>query len=174
MLSSVDMVRDDRFRVPDRPSHGYGVKGVYSGYDGLLQETAVSQSTDCYSSHPAQIRASPYAQLVCFVLRSLYCAEHDKKQRRKGMNHPVTFAIDADTVRFTPDGKVAVIDAIGALSEADCPKCIWNELKRSHPKIRKWYTDHSFPEEKNVPVASSRCWDRIQDLLLDHLIDQAS
>jgi hypothetical protein len=90
------------------------------------------------------------------------------------MNEPVTLEIDADTVRFTPDGKVAVIDAIGALSEADCPKCIWNDLKRSHPKISDWYTDYSFPEEENVPVASSRCWDRIQDLLLDHLIAQAS
>jgi hypothetical protein len=47
-------------------------------------------------------------------------------------------------------------------------------LKRSHPQIGDWYSDYSFAEEETGPVAGNRSWMRIQDLLLDHLIDKAS
>ncbi|MBR9986802.1 MAG: hypothetical protein KFF68_12920 [Desulfosarcina sp.] len=81
--------------------------------------------------------------------------------------------LEEDTVRFTPDGKIAVIDAIGALSKTKCPDCLWEDLKRSHPQIGDWCSDYSFAEEETGPVAGNRSWMRIQDLLLDHLIDKA-
>jgi hypothetical protein len=88
------------------------------------------------------------------------------------MNRPVTLFIDDDTVRFTPDGKVAVVDAIGALSENDCPQCLWTDLKRRHPGIKRWCRDYHFTEGEKVTVAGSRDWMRIQELLLDHLLEQ--
>ena len=89
------------------------------------------------------------------------------------MNQPVTLELEENRVRFTPDGKVAVVDAIGALSEADCPQCLWADLQRSHPQISRWCSDYRFEKEEKVPVAGRRNWMRIQDLLLDHLIDTA-
>jgi hypothetical protein len=87
------------------------------------------------------------------------------------MNQPVTLELEESKVRFTPDGKVAVVDAIGALSDADCPQCLWADLKRSHPQISRWCSGYRFSEEETVPVAGRRGWIRIQDLLLDHLIE---
>ncbi len=87
------------------------------------------------------------------------------------MNQPVTLELEENKVRFTPDGKVAVVDAIGALSEADCPQCLWADLKRSHPHIGRWCSDYRFSEEVTVAVAGRQSWMRIQDLLLDHLIE---
>jgi hypothetical protein len=86
----------------------------------------------------------------------------------------VTLKIEDDTVRFTPDGRIAVVDAIGALSEAECPDCIWEELKRNHPQISEWCNDYTFAEEETVSVAGSRNWMHIQELLLEHLIDNAT
>jgi hypothetical protein len=37
--------------------------------------------------------------------------------------------LDGDRVRFTPDGKVAVVDAIRALSAVERAERIWDSLK---------------------------------------------
>ena len=87
------------------------------------------------------------------------------------MNQPVTLELEDNEVRFTPDGKVAVVDAIAALSEADCPQCLWADLKRNHPQIGRWCSRYRFSEEGTVAVAGRRHWMRIQDLLLDHLVE---
>lgn len=90
------------------------------------------------------------------------------------MNQPVTLEIEADTIRFTPDGRIAVVDAIGALSEADCPDCIWEDLKHKHPTIMKLCRNYTFQQKETVPVAGSDEWEIIQTMLLDHLIDNGS
>jgi len=86
----------------------------------------------------------------------------------------VTLQLEDDAVRFTPDGRIAVVDAIGALSQADCPVCIWEDMKRNNPHLDELYADYTFPEEGNVPVADTQSWVIIQTLLLDHLIDSES
>jgi hypothetical protein len=83
----------------------------------------------------------------------------------------VTLQLEDDAIRFTPDGRIAVVDAIGALSQADCPVCIWEDLKRANPELSEMHADYTFPEEKDVPVVDSRSWVIIQTLLMDHLID---
>jgi hypothetical protein len=86
----------------------------------------------------------------------------------------VTLQLEDDTIRFTPDGRIAVVDAISALSETDCPDCVWEDLKRSHPQLGGMYNDYSFTGKERVPVASSENWDFIQTLLLERLIDSES
>ena len=86
----------------------------------------------------------------------------------------VTLHLENDTVRFTPDGQIAVLDAIGALSEDDCPVCIWEDLKRDNPYIIELCKVYTFPEKERVPVANSESWAVIQTLLLEHLIDSES
>jgi hypothetical protein len=92
------------------------------------------------------------------------------------MKEWVTLELEDDTVRFTPDGRIAVIDAIGALSETDCPVCVWEDLKRRHPRVADLCVNYAFLEieDEDVPVADSRSWMVIQSLLLDHLIDSES
>lgn len=90
------------------------------------------------------------------------------------MEEWVTLELEDDTVRFTPDGRIAVIDAIGALSETDCPVCLWEDLKRSHPRVAELCGNYAFPEDEDIPVADGRSWMIIQSLLLDHLIDSES
>lgn len=90
------------------------------------------------------------------------------------MHECVTLRLEDDTVRFTPDGRIAVVDAIGALSEAECPDCIWEDLKDKHPSIMAVCGDYTFPQEETVPVADSDGWRIIQTMLLDHLIDNGS
>ena len=83
----------------------------------------------------------------------------------------VTLQLEEDTIRFTPDGRIAVVDAIGALSEAECPACIWEELKRNHPELIGLCAEYAFREKENVAVADSQGWMVIQTLLLEQLID---
>ena len=90
------------------------------------------------------------------------------------MHECVTLRLEDDTVRFTPDGRIAVVDAIGALSEAECPDCIWKDLIDKHPTVMALCGDYTFPQEETVPVAGSDAWEIIQTALLDHLIDKAS
>ena len=87
------------------------------------------------------------------------------------MEDYVTLQLEDDAIRFTPDGRIAVVDAIGALSQADCPVCIWEDLKRNNPELNEMHADYTFPEEEAVPVVDSRSWVIIQTLLLDHLMD---
>jgi len=86
------------------------------------------------------------------------------------MNSPVTLELDSDTIRFTPDGRIAVVDAIGALSEDECPDGIWEDLKEKHPSIMALCGDYTFLQEETVPVAGCGAWEAIQTMLLDHLI----
>lgn len=86
----------------------------------------------------------------------------------------VTLQLEEDAVRFTPDGRIAVVDAIGALSQSDCPKCLWENLKRHNPELHELYGHYSFPEEDEVAVADSQSWVIIQTRLLDHLIEAES
>ena len=86
----------------------------------------------------------------------------------------VTLHLQDDLIRFTPEGQIAVLDAIGALSEDDCPVCIWEDLKRGNPHISELCDIYTFPEKESAPVADGDSWAIIQTLLLEHLIDSES
>jgi hypothetical protein len=87
------------------------------------------------------------------------------------MKPVVTLQLDEDTVRFTPDGSIAVVDAIGVLSQSPRPERIWNALRRDHPETTSLCTDFKFSGDQAASVADSEGWEVIQALLLDHLLE---
>ena len=85
----------------------------------------------------------------------------------------VSLTIEGDTIRFTPDGRLAVLDAIAALSEDESPACIWEILRRKNPQLEDILENYSFGEGDPVAVADSGGWEVIQGLLLDYLTGSA-
>ena len=51
------------------------------------------------------------------------------------MAQPLILNLGSAPLRFTPDGKVSVVDAIRAVSNSKCPTFIWEKLKAAHPDI---------------------------------------
>ena len=81
-----------------------------------------------------------------------------------------TMQLDGDRVRFTPDGKIAVIDAIKALSTREGAECIWESLKEERPEFGRLCQSYSFQENKAESVVDGEAWEKIEDALLDYII----
>jgi hypothetical protein len=77
--------------------------------------------------------------------------------------------LDNVEVRFTPDGKVSVIDSIQALTNASRPADLWETLKQEHPDILQYCEDYSFHDEILVPVLDIEGWAKMQEVLPDYL-----
>jgi hypothetical protein len=75
--------------------------------------------------------------------------------------------LDGDRVRFTADGKIAVVDAIKALIARDGAESIWQSLKEAHPEFRDLCQSHNFQEDKIDAVIDTEGWEKIEDALLD-------
>jgi hypothetical protein len=82
--------------------------------------------------------------------------------------------LDGDRVRFTPDGKVAVVDAIKALSAVEGAERIWQSLKKERPEFKDLCERYNFQEDKIDSVVDGESWGKIEDALLEHLIDHRS
>ena len=87
------------------------------------------------------------------------------------MNHCVTLKLEDDTVRFTPDGRIAVIDAIGAVCDAKDPAKMWEDLKHDHPSIVEMCRNYTFSREGTASVVDSEGWMAIQTRLLERIVD---
>ena len=85
------------------------------------------------------------------------------------MEQTVIVTLDSAPLRFTPDGKVSVIDAIRAVSSSNHPYSIWENLKAEHPEILIYCEDYCFQEEGPIPVIDSKGWERVWMLLPDYL-----
>ena len=83
----------------------------------------------------------------------------------------MTLNLDNKPIRFTPDGKVSVIDAIQAVSNSNRARPIWESLKREHPDILLHCEDYSFQREAPTPVVTSDGWERVFILLPDYLLE---
>ncbi|MGD2188180.1 MAG: hypothetical protein PVI71_18770 [Desulfobacterales bacterium] len=79
--------------------------------------------------------------------------------------------LERDRIRFTPDGKVAVVDAIKALSAKDGAKRIWSLLKEEHPEFKEICEHYNFQENKRISVVDGAGWEKIENALLDYLMD---
>jgi len=82
-----------------------------------------------------------------------------------------TVKFDNDHIRFTPDGKVAVVDAINALSDLGEPETVWESLKAESPEIDQVYQKYNFTESKSVAVVDGEEWEKIETALLDYMLD---
>jgi hypothetical protein len=85
-----------------------------------------------------------------------------------------TMKLDGDSVRFTPDGKIAVVDAIKALSDQDGAERIWESLKKERPEFKDLCQRYNFQEKKLDFVVDSEGWGKIEDALLDYILDHSS
>lgn len=90
------------------------------------------------------------------------------------MENNVVLNLDDTPVRFTPEGKVFIIDAIIALAEITDTKNaegIWKSLRAENPEIMDLCEDFQFQKENPFPVADSDAWEKIQLLLFDHMME---
>ena len=85
------------------------------------------------------------------------------------MERAVIVDLDDIPLRFTPDGKVSVVDAIRAVSASDCPTALWEKLKVVHPEILMHCEDYSFQGEGPITVIDSKGWEKVWLLLPDYL-----
>jgi hypothetical protein len=88
------------------------------------------------------------------------------------MAEPLTLHLNDKPVQFTPDGKVSIIDAIGAVANSDRPRAIWEGLQGRHPEVLAFCDHYPFSEKETVPVADSEGWERIMPLLVTYLSDR--
>ena len=86
-----------------------------------------------------------------------------------GQNLVVHF--DGDPVRFTPDGKVSVLDAIGALVNSECPGYLWDDVQKKHPEIMRYCGSYSFQNGQSLPVVDNEGWNMLRTVLIDYLGD---
>jgi len=87
------------------------------------------------------------------------------------MQRPVIVDLDDRSMRFTPDGRVTVVDAIGAVGDVRSPNAIWEHLKEAHPEILTYCEDYTFEDDAPVAVINSEGWERVRLLLPDYLPD---
>lgn len=76
---------------------------------------------------------------------------------------------DSDPVRFTPDGRVSVLDAIEALVQSECPASLWDDVKKKHPEIMRHCGSYAFQKGNFLPVVDNEGWDKLSTVLMDYL-----
>jgi hypothetical protein len=101
-----------------------------------------------------------------------------RRKRRANLNlgdgtveQNVVIHFDGDLVRFTPDGKVSVLDAIGALTQSECPGTLWEDVKEKYPEIMSHCDSYSFRKGQSLPVVDTAGWDKLSIVLMDYLGD---
>jgi hypothetical protein len=87
------------------------------------------------------------------------------------MTRQFTLKLDNDQIRFTPDGKVAVVDAIKALSFLGDPETVWESVKAESPEINEVYQNYDFAESKSEAVVDGEGWEKIEAALLGYMLD---
>jgi len=87
------------------------------------------------------------------------------------MARPYIVGLDNMPLRFTPDGRVSVVDAIRAVGDVNYPTSIWEHLKKAHPDILSHCEDYSFQGNDPVAVIDSKGWEKVWFLLPDYLED---
>jgi hypothetical protein len=85
------------------------------------------------------------------------------------MEQNLVVSFDGDPVRFTPDGRVSVLDAIGALTHSESPRSLWDDVKKKYPEIRSYCGSYSFQKGHSLPVVDSEGWDMLLTVLVNYL-----
>jgi hypothetical protein len=83
------------------------------------------------------------------------------------MSKQVIIAIGDQDIRFTQDGKVAVLDVISVLSESSSAERIWAEFKRQNPGIE--CAEVRFEGGENLCVVDRETMEQVQDWLFDFI-----
>jgi len=86
------------------------------------------------------------------------------------MNEEIQIVLDDDTVNFTPDGKIFVLDAICAMAETDKADRIWRKMQADNPQIVHHVEAYECKKGRPIPVADGAGWEAIQDVLFEYLV----
>lgn len=86
------------------------------------------------------------------------------------MRANVILEMDGDRIRFTPDGKISVLDAISALSPFSDSGALWDWLASENPGILQYCQSYPFENEEAMLVVDSQGWDIILTALADRLL----
>ena len=78
---------------------------------------------------------------------------------------------DDEPIRFTPEGRLFILDAIAAVVQTDTPESLWRKIKTRKPEINQHY-HISDKDGDGEPVCDSHGWEAIQDMLFDYMIDE--
>ncbi len=89
------------------------------------------------------------------------------------MSNKFVLSLEENSVRFTPSGEIAVIDAIKALSESDTAEEIWQTLRDENPEILNHCRRFHFSKNKFAIVADSQGWEQIESLLFDYILNRS-
>lgn len=83
-----------------------------------------------------------------------------------------TYLVDlgGTDIRFTPEGKVSVVDAIQALCAAQRPERVWRDLVQAHPEIGALCETYRFANADPAEVVDAPGWSVIEDLLPAHVL----
>jgi hypothetical protein len=81
-----------------------------------------------------------------------------------------TVQLEEDPIRFTPDGKIAIIDAIQALCSPDSADAYWESLIFENPEIIEHCDYHHFPGSRKTPVTDSLGWQLVETILFERLV----
>jgi hypothetical protein len=84
------------------------------------------------------------------------------------MQQTLVVQFDDDPIRFTPEGKVSVLDGIKALTQSEHPDLLWESVKKEHPEILGHCENYYFQEGQCLPVMDKEGWEMLWILLIDH------
>ena len=87
------------------------------------------------------------------------------------MSECISLQLDKDRVRFTPDGKVVVVDAIAALLGEQRPDGVWKQAESQLPGIELSHEEHDFGGSTSFQVTDSQGWEIIESELFDYMMD---
>ena len=90
------------------------------------------------------------------------------------MGQAMVFTLNNKSVRFTPDGKVSVVDAIRIVTNSNSPGAIWDTIKAEHPEVLMHCEGYSFQTEGPIAVVNSEGWETIWMLLPNYLLEMNS
>jgi hypothetical protein len=87
------------------------------------------------------------------------------------MAEPITVVVDNERIKFTPGGKVAVLDAIASLCPGEDTQALWERLLRQQPELNGLCEDYPFSRRKSTLVTDGQGWEIIQEALFDYILE---
>lgn len=85
------------------------------------------------------------------------------------MEPELNIDLDGVMINSTADSKVAVMDAIYAVTGLNCPRTLWERLTFDHPEVLDNCETHSFQDGKKRLVVDAEGWEKIFIFLSEYL-----
>lgn len=143
-----------------------GIPGVLEIIKGGRHLQGTYASYDLASEYTEQISVESHLWLTNVVGEDCE-AESPKFANNKDLGFPTTIDDFNGKVRFTPDGRVSVYDAIGFVTGSKNPYSDWKRLQESYPEVLAKCEDFKFvgKGQRFTPVANLQVFTEILVLL---------